>query len=131
MSIKKKVAINATKTIKEKLTLEREIKIQGLVIKGYHTDNRIFYYSYFMKNLFKKKQEMRFIGAGASRQNSLAERAINILVTMERIMLMHDALICPEDTLSNDIWRMEIYYSVWVYNSIPDMQPGISDIGIW
>ena len=39
--IKHQVAINATVTIKGKLTFESEAKSQGVVIKGYHTDNGI------------------------------------------------------------------------------------------
>ena len=42
VSIKHQVAINATETVKVKLTFEREAQSQGLVIKGYHTDNGIF-----------------------------------------------------------------------------------------
>ena len=42
VSIKHQVDINATETVKAKLTFERESQIQGVVIKGYHTDNGIF-----------------------------------------------------------------------------------------
>ena len=42
VSIKYQVAINATETVKAKLTFEGEAHIQGVVIKGYHTDNGIF-----------------------------------------------------------------------------------------
>ena len=48
VSIKHHVAINATKTVKEKITFEREAQSQGVVIKGYHTDNGIFNASEFM-----------------------------------------------------------------------------------
>ena len=44
VSIKHQVAINATETVKEKLTFERESQSQGVVIKGYHNDNGIFNY---------------------------------------------------------------------------------------
>ena len=40
--IKHQVAINATETVKAKLTFEREAQSQGVEIKGYHTDNGIF-----------------------------------------------------------------------------------------
>ena len=46
--INHQVAINATETVKEKLTFEREAQSQGLVIKGYHADNGIFNASEFM-----------------------------------------------------------------------------------
>ena len=42
VSIKHQVAINATETVKAKLTFESEVQSQGVVIKGYHTDNGIF-----------------------------------------------------------------------------------------
>ena len=103
VSIKHQVAINATETVKAKLTFEREAQSQGVVIKGYHTDNGIFNYSEFMEELLKKQQKIRFSGAGASHKNGAAERAIKEVVTMARTMLMHAALRCPEDTLSTDI----------------------------
>ena len=103
VSIKYQVDINATETTKAKLNFERGAQSQGVVIKGYHTDNGIFNSSEFMEELFKKQQKIRFSGAGASHQNGAAERAIKTLFTMERTMLMHAALRCPEDTLSTDI----------------------------
>ena len=54
VSIKHQVAINATETVKEKITFEREAQSQGVVIKGYHTDNGIFNSSEFMEELLKK-----------------------------------------------------------------------------
>ena len=78
----------------------------------------------------KKQQKIRFSGAGASHQNGAAESAIKTVVTMARIMLMHAALRCPEDTFSTDIWPMAMYYALWVYNRTPDMQSGLSAIEI-
>ena len=49
---------------------------------------------------------------------------------MERTMFIHAALRCPEDTSSTDLWRMEIYYAVSVYNCIPDMKYGLYAIKI-
>ena len=131
VSIKHQVAINATETVKAKLTFEREAQSQGVVIKGYHTDNGIFNSSEFMEELLKKQQKIRFSGAGASHQNGAAERAIKTVVTMARTMLMHAALRCPEDTLSTDLWPMAMDYAVWVYNQIPNMQSGLYAIEIW
>ena len=64
VSIKHQVAINATETVQAKLTFEREDQSQGVVIKGYHTDNGIFNASDFIKELLKKQQKIRFSGAG-------------------------------------------------------------------
>ena len=40
--INHQVAIKATETVKAKINFDREAQIQGVVIKGYHTDNGIF-----------------------------------------------------------------------------------------
>ena len=48
VSIKHQVAINATKTVKAKLTFERKYKSQGVMINVYHTDNEIFNTSKFV-----------------------------------------------------------------------------------
>ena len=67
------MAINATETVKEKLTLERKDKSQGLMINVYHTN--IFNTSKFMNKLLKKQQKLRFSAAGASNQNGAGRRA--------------------------------------------------------
>ena len=131
VSIKHQVDINATETVKEKRTLEREAQSQGVVIKGYHTDNGIFNSSEFMEELLKKQQKIRFNGAGASHQNGSAERAIKTVVNMARTMLTHAALRFPEDTFPTDLWPIAMDYAVWVYNWTPDMQSVLSAIEIW
>ena len=55
---------------------------------------------------------------------------IKTVVTMERAMLMHAARRFPEDTFNIDVLSMAMYYSVWVYNWIPDMQSRLSAIEI-
>ena len=84
-----------------------------------------------MEELLKKQKKIRFIGAGASHQNGAAERAIKTVVTMARTTLMHAAIRCTDDKFSTDLWTTEMDYAVWVYNSNPDMQSGLSAIEIW
>ena len=78
-----------------------------MVIKGYHTNNGTLNASDFMEETLKNQQKIKFSGAGASHQNGEAERAIKMVVTMERTILMHAALRCPEDTfpLIFDQWK--------------------------
>ena len=57
--IKHQVAINATETVKEKLTFEREAQSQLVVIKGYHTDNGIFNAPEFMEYLFEEAEKYK------------------------------------------------------------------------
>ena len=65
--MKHQVAINATETIKAKLTFEREDKSQGVMINKYHTD--ISNTSKFIEELLKKQQKLRFSADGALHQN--------------------------------------------------------------
>ena len=76
----------------------------------------------------KNQQKISFSGSVASHKNGSVEHSIKTLVTMTRAMLMHAALRCPKDTFSTDICPMSIYYTVWIYNHIPDVQSGLSDI---
>ena len=121
VNIKHQVTIKATETVKAKITFEREAKSKEVVIKVYHTDNGIFNASEFMDELLKKKQNIRFSGAGASYKNVESYRAIKAVVTVARTMLMQAALRCPEDTFSIDLWPMSMDYSVWFYNRILDI----------
>ena len=73
-----------------------------MVIKGYHTDNRVFNASEFMEKLLKKQQNIKLSGAGNSHQNGAAERPIKKVVTMARTILMHTELRCPEEIFSSD-----------------------------
>ena len=84
--------INSNKNVKEKLTVDREVQSRGVATKGYHTDNGIFNASYFMEELLKKHQKIRFSGYGASHKNRVAYCSINTLVMMIETILMHAAL---------------------------------------
>ena len=66
VSINHQVAINDTETVKEKITFDREAQSQGVVIKGYPTDNGIFNSSELTEKLLENQQNIRFSGAGAS-----------------------------------------------------------------
>ena len=72
----------------------------------------------------KNHKKIRFSGAGESYQCGAAEGDTNAVVTMEKTMLMHADLICPDDTFSIDIWPMSMDYAIWVYNQISDIQSG-------
>ena len=75
-----------------------------------------------------KKQKIRFSEDFTSNNNWKEEHAINKVETMASIILMHAALICPEDKFSTDIWTMEMAYAAWVYNMVSDIQYGLSTI---
>ena len=78
--------------------------------------------------ILKKQKKISFSGSEASYQNGSLERAINTMVTISNIVLKHVSLICFEEIFYTDLCPMEIYYDVWVYNLIPEIQYGLSAI---
>ena len=80
--------------------LNREDKIQIVVIKGYCTRYGMSNTSEFMEELLKNQKKIRFSGAGASHQNEAAEHAINMLVNTESTIFMNNELRCTKETLS-------------------------------
>ena len=92
-----------------------------MVIKVSYTYNGVFNDSEFMKEMLKKQQQISFSGNRASHKNGAEERATKTVVTMERTMLIHVVLRCPEDKFSTDLWPMAMDYAVWVYNRTTDM----------
>ena len=99
VNIKHRVDINASETVKAKLTFGRESQSHGMEIKGYHTDNAIFNASEFMEELLKNQQKIIFSGAGSPHYNGASYCAIKIVVTMARTTLINAAVRCPEETL--------------------------------
>ena len=83
-----------------------------------------------MEELLKKQDNIRCNGDGASHQNGAAEHDIKTVITMEKTMLMHVALRCPEGRMSTYIWPIAMHYAIWVYKQIPDRQSGLSAIEI-
>ena len=58
------------------------------------------------------KKNIGLIGSNSSHQNVIAECSIKTAVTITWTTLMHAALRCPKDTLSNDFgqWKLTIIY---------------------
>ena len=69
MITKQQVDIKDTEIVKAKLTFEIEAQSQGVVIKGYHTNNGILSDSEFMEELLNKQKYIRFTVFGDSHQN--------------------------------------------------------------
>ena len=79
-----------------------------------------------MEYLLNKQPKIRFSGVGDLHQNWSSESAIERLFTMKMTILMHDALICPKDTLYTNIFPIPIYYAVCVCNQITNIKYGLS-----
>eukprot|EP00957_Ditylum_brightwellii_P042964 3254043-Ditylum_brightwellii.AAC.1 len=82
------------------LKLEREAAESGIKVQALHTDNGTFSLNEFMSHLANKKQSIRFSGVGAVQQNAVAEKAIQTITYMAKIMLIHTSMRSPSDTVT-------------------------------
>ena len=130
ISINNQVAIAFTENDKAKPKFQRDAQIQVLVIKEYHTDNQFVNASDYMQYLFKNEQKIRYIGAGTSHQNGVEDLTIKILVNIARTTLIHAAIKSSNYANYIDIYQMTMLHDVQIYNCIPGMHSGISNIQI-
>eukprot|EP00957_Ditylum_brightwellii_P165805 12623570-Ditylum_brightwellii.AAC.1 len=84
-----------------------------------------------MSYLATKQQPIRFSGVGPAHQNAVAERAIQTITYMVRILLIHASLRSLSGTITANHLPMPMDYAAWVYNHMPTKENGLSSNDIW
>ena len=102
--VEHQVTLNASDTIKSKISFEKQAYLDGVIINQYHTDNGIFKASVFLEHIANKNQTIKFYGSGTPHQNGITEWAIGVTVAMAHTVLIHAAMHHPEGTISSDLW---------------------------
>ena len=103
---------------------------EGFEIKAYHSDNGTFASSAFTDDCHQLQQKFTFSGVGAHHQNGFAECNIQTVVKWACASMLHAALHWPS-MASIVLWSMEIAYTVWVFNCLPQMSSGLCPNEIW
>jgi hypothetical protein len=120
----------ALETIKSSLWLEAMAQEEGFCIKSFHSDNGIFASPEFKNHCAQNNQKYSFGGVGAKHQNGVAERNIKTVAQWARANMLHLATHWPQH--ANSIyWPQAIDNVVWVFNRLPNMEPGIAPNKIW
>eukprot|EP00957_Ditylum_brightwellii_P160234 12199054-Ditylum_brightwellii.AAC.1 len=101
----------AANSIKSMLRLGREAAESGVRVGALYTDNGTFSSTGFMSYLATKRQPIRFSGVGASHQNAVAERDIQTITYMSRILLIHASLRSTSGTITANHWPMAMDYA--------------------
>ena len=70
--------------------------MDGVIINQYHTDNGVFKASVLLEHSENKKQTIKFSGSGAPHQNGIAESVSDVVVAMERTIMIHAEIHQPE-----------------------------------
>ena len=88
-------------------------------MKHYHSNNGVFAAHEFQEACAEEKQTQTFGGVGAQHQNAEAERAVQPIMYMARLFMVHSALNWGEDG-SDDItlWLFAVDHIAWLYNCI-------------
>ena len=76
-------------------------------METYHGDNGIFKAQAYKDDLEKRHQEMSYSGVGAHSQNGVAERVIQTVACSSRIMILHQALLWP-DQFDIRLWEFAL-----------------------
>ena len=81
--------------------------------------------------MFREKQSQSFSGVGAQHQNSKAERAIQTIMYMACIFLVHWSLHWT-DMGADDIslWPFAVKHAVWIHNRVPNYESDLTPMEI-
>ena len=105
-------SLSAADTIAAKLRMERDARLDGVIIQNYHADHGVFDSKALMEELANSKQGIRFSAPGAAHSNGVSERGIQHVTAMARTILLHAALRSPVGTITVDLRPMSMDYAV-------------------
>ena len=96
VKIYNQVSLGAADTVRSKERYEHQTAEVGLKIKEYLGDNMLYKCILFTEAVEKRHQSISFSGVGDYGKNSVAERAIQTIVSLSRTMMLHQDLHWPE-----------------------------------
>ena len=73
---------------------------------------------------------MKYCGVGAHHQNGVAERSIQTVSNMARVMMLHASIMWPEMS-DPSLWPMAVDYAAHIYNHLPNHKTGQSPMDIF
>ena len=113
--VENQVSLGSNETVLGKSRFEEWLWEQASAeISHYHSDNGVFLDNEYRNHCENKGQTQIFSGVGAQHQNARAERAIQTIIYMACIFMIHSALPWTDievDDLS--LWYFSVKHSVW------------------
>jgi len=115
------VSLGAGETVTAKLRFEEWLWEQAAVrVKHYHSDDGIFNAEMFEDACKDSGQTQSFSGVGAKHQNAEAERAIQTIMSMARMFMIHSGLHWIGDGSDDlSLWSFAVDHACWIYNRLP------------
>ena len=121
------VSLGGSDTVRSKELFELHAWEMGIKIQKYHGDNGVYKSKAYKDDLDKRHQEMSYSGVGAHGQNGVAERAIQTVTHSARTMMLHQALLWPEQ-FDMRLWPFALEHAVYLWNNIPNASYKMNDV---
>jgi len=123
--------LSSHQTLEAKENFEKVARNMGIIPQSYATDNSTaFTAAKFAEHLLEFKQVNQFAGVGAHHHNGSAERAIGVIMSIARTMMMHSAIHWP-DMADPSLWPMAVTHAVFIYNHMPRIESGLSPLDVF
>ena len=124
------VSLTTSETIKTKKKFERFAKECGVKVLSYRADNQPFASNEFKAEIEQNNQTISFSGVGAHHQNGVSERAIGTITRLARALLLHHAIMWPEQA-DLRLWPFAMDQAVHLWNNLPREKNGLSPMEIF
>jgi hypothetical protein len=111
--------------LKDKNTFEKGATQLGVHIRTFKADNAPFSSIEFMNDVATKGQDITFSGVGAHHQNGVAERAIKMITSWARTMVLHAILHWPKQT-TLDLWPFTMDHAAYCWNRLSNKSERIA-----
>ena len=102
----------------------------GISILKYKGNNGVYKSKEFNDDLATRHQTMSYSGVGAHGQNGVAERGIPTVVNSARTMMLHQALLWPEQ-FDMRLWPFALTHAVYLWNILPNQADDLGPVEIF
>ena len=111
--------------MKAKQNFELMARNSGVIPQSYLSNSGgSFTSTKFSEHLGTLKQVVKFSGVGAHHHNGLAERAIQMIMSIAWIMMLLSAVHWP-DVADATLWPMAVSHAVLLHNHVPNFASGL------
>jgi GAG-pre-integrase domain len=117
--IRHQVSLTSGETIQAMCSIVQDARENGICICSVHTDNAPFNASEFHNYIAHELSATQtFSSVGAHHQAGIAERAIGMITSWARTMMLHSIIHWP-DSANLELWPFAMDHAVYQWNSLP------------
>ena len=125
------VNLTTHETLQAKEHFEQMCHNYGVIPQTYMSDNgKPFVSRNYEQHLATFKQIQNFAGVGAHHHNGMAECAIQTIMSIVGMMMLHATIHWPK-VADTSLWPMAVDQTVYLYNHVPNELTGLAPIDIF